>query len=133
MSKAIKLKNNTYLDSSSIITNIKDNEIYETAEFLNGKRVYGYYHIFSETLAKNEIYEFLLPFKDIIDTAWVDLGNSYIENSKATSSYNTWNLGSIANFQFRVGINTKSKLSITPDNSWGNMWTFHINIKFTKK
>lgn len=110
-----------------------DNQVIPTNEYLNGKRVYAYRYSFSQALTKGVEVTFNLPFASEIDYAWVDTSNCYMDNSKNTSRYNVWCMGTTAGYGFIIGILELNKLYIVPDDNWNNTWTYHILVKFTKK
>lgn len=110
-----------------------DNQIVPTNEYLNGKRVYAYRYSFSQALTKGVEVTFNLPFASEIDYAWVDTSNCYMDNSKNTSKYNVWCMGTTAGYGFIIGILELNKLYIVPDDNWNNTWTYHVLVKFTKK
>lgn len=113
--------------------NYIDNQVIPTNEFLDGKRVYAYRYFFSQALTKGVEVTFNLPFASEIDYAWVDTSNCYMDNSKKTSRYNVWCMGTTAGYGFIIGILELNKLYIVPDDNWNNAWTYHILVKFTKK
>lgn len=113
--------------------NYLDNQEVPTNEFINGKRVYAYRYSFSQALTKGVEVTFNLPFASEIDYAWVDTSNCYMDNSKTTSRYNVWCMGTTAGYGFIIGILELNKLYIVPDDNWNNTWTYHILVKFTKK
>lgn len=122
-----------YEECEIIYDNYIDGTIVPTNEYLNGKRIFSYRFQFSQALTANTEYTFDLPFANEVDFAWVDLSNSYIDNSKDVSDFNVHCFGSTSGFQFRVSVYSKSKIVILADDTWGSNWTYTVMVKFTKK
>ena len=120
-------------DDSLKAVNMKIGESFETNEYLDGKKVYGYIFKFQHAFTKDEQYTIELPFASEMDKAWVDSSICFMDNSKTSETYNVWNLGYVSGSYFMVGILSRNRLAITPNDSWGDSWTYTIMVKYTKK
>lgn len=119
------------------INDIKDNEIYETEEFLNGKKVYAKRLITTASMpGGNPILEIQHGLSlDLIDIAWIDMSNSFIINKLSdylrclplVQTYYT-NISSNAYFSATLD---KDKVILMSNGGWGETWTKVVTIKFT--
>ena len=140
MPKSIKLKNDIYLDSKSIITNIKDNEIYETGEFLNSKRVYAKRIVTDETINYDKQYMIKVPHNldlNLIDIIWIDMSNSFLINRlsnylRCLPLVQTYYTDANSNSYFSATIDWDMIILMTIG-GWATDWKKVITIKFTYK
>ena len=141
MAKSIKLKGNNYIDSSSVATIINDNEIYETGEVLNGKRVYAKRLVSNESINYNNNYVISIPHGislDLVDLMWIDVSNSYLYSKFEDNSY--FRIIPIISTAYITNSTDETSATIELNNvlvignsGWGEGWTKVVTIKFTYK
>lgn len=140
MSKSIKLQNNTYLDSSSIVHNKKslkelldDGNVYSTKEkrigiWTDGKPLY------EKTLITNTSFSGSVEISHGVsnyDKMWIDLSNSYYNAGKTNlplihNSY--W--GDFSQKTDAMVYN--EKVLLYTDGGWGSDWEKVITLHYTK-
>lgn len=115
-------------------TKIKYNEVFDTHEYLEGNRVYGYIIEITGGLTKDVEVSVPLPskFANKIEKIWIDLSNSFYDNHLITEAYNTRAFTGGAGNAFKLAITQKKNLVIEADDNWSDSWTFSIMIKFTQ-
>lgn len=153
MSKSIKLKDNTFIDSSGVshnrVTlkaylqsllddvihmNYKDNTEIATNEYKNGKRVYAKKIVVTTTLTGGEKVTTIPHGIEGATDLWIDMGNSYMKSVGATKIRCPLPvLGYYGNYEDRVYVMCdNTNLYFYHDTGWGTAWEKIILVKYTK-
>jgi len=123
------------------INNIKDNEIYDTGEKLNGKRVYAKRLISNASINSSNNYVISIPHNiplNTVDLMWIDISNSYLYNKNENNSY--FRILPIIATAYTA--NSTDEISATielgdvlviSNGGYATDWTKVITIKFTYK
>lgn len=153
MAKSIKLKDNTFIDSSgvshnrvtlkaylqSLLDNVihmnyKDNTEIATNEYKNGKRVYAKKLVFTTTLSGSETTTIIAHGITGMTDIWIDMGNSYFKSVGTTMLRCPLPvLGYYGNFSDRLYVMCdNTNLYFYHDTGWGTAWEKIILVKYTK-
>lgn len=123
------------------INNIKDNEIYETGEVLNGKRVYAKRLISNASINSSNNYVISIPHNiplNTVDLMWIDASNSYVYNKNENNSFFrilpiiATSYISNSNDKISATIELNNVLIIT-NGDYTADWTKVVTIKFIYK